>query len=174
MKEPVRVKGRVTLVLRDAKTGKIKRVETTENIVTNDGDLYYAQMGAGETPTNDFGAATSQINALDNTGAAPAKASNFSNIGSSVGSSNPAAFTSGYPKTNDGDADNTGAGTDVVSYAVNFGTAAANGTISRVAIHLTGATGTDPLLMYATLGASVTKTSSDTLKIFVNHTMNGV
>jgi len=32
----------------------------------------------------------------------------------------------------------------------------------------------DTPLMYATFGTSVNKTSADTLKVFVNHTFNGV
>lgn len=165
------VTGRVRAVKRNVFTGEITVYEA-DNIVTNDGDLYYAQMGAGETPTNDFGAASSEIVVLDGAGAAPGKASNWSNIGAAIGTGNPQAFDTNYPKTNDGDADNPSAATDTVTYLVSYATGEANGTIVRVAIHLTGASGTDPILMYAAL--AVTKTSADTLKVFVNHNMAGI
>ena len=167
-----------------AVTGKIVAVLRCEgeeiiipglNIVTNDGDTYYAQAGnPNDTPTNDFGGANGRIVVLDNTGAAPAKTSNFSNIGAAVGTGNPKAFDTGYPKSNDNDTDNTGAAVDAITYRTSYTTSEANGTIDRLAIHLNGATGTDPILSYGAFAAQFTKASTDTLKVFNNHTMNGV
>ena len=145
------------------------------NIVTNDGDEYYAEAAnPNDTPTNNFGSATGRVVNLDATGAAPGKASNFSNIGAAVGSGNPKAFDGTYPKSDDGDADNTGALVDAVTYRTSYTTGESNGLITRIAIHLNAAAGTDPILMYAAYGAPFTKTSSDTLKSFVNHEMLGV
>lgn len=143
------------------------------NIVTDDGDTYYAKVGAQESPTPDFGAASSEIAVLDNSGAGPGKSSNFSNIGSPVGSGNPQAFDGSYPQSNDGDGDNPNAAIDTVTYLVSYATGEANGTIDRAAIHLTGASGTDALLMYGAF-SQFTKTSNDTLKVFINHNMLGV
>ena len=87
-----------------------------------------------------------------------------------------------YPLTDDQDTDNTGAGTDVVTYKFEWTTAQIN-TASGNAI--TGGCIVDKA---ATLGsaikilthwnfsspASFHKTSTDTLTLYVNHTMNGV
>lgn len=150
-----------------------KRLKLGHNIVTNDGDEYYAEVGGQETPTNDFGGANGRIVVLDNSGDAPGKASNFSNIGAAVGTGNPKAFDGTYPQSDDGDGDNPSAAVDTVTYLTSYTTAEANGTIDRAAIHLNGATGTDPILMYGAF-TQFTKTSNDTLKVFINHNMLGV
>ena len=50
-------KEQVILVLKDAATGKVlMRHECEPNIVTHEGDKYYAQRGAASTPTYTFNA----------------------------------------------------------------------------------------------------------------------
>ena len=44
----------VCIVKENQETGE-KTWLYTHNIVTNDGDLYYAQKAVGDTPTSDFG-----------------------------------------------------------------------------------------------------------------------
>ncbi len=80
-------------------------------------------------------------------------------------------FTSGYPKTNDtGDADNTGDGTDVVSYAVNYSAASWNDNdIEQGVIHDNASPVSSTKLLCSFSFTSFAKTASDTLKIFVNH-----
>ena len=136
------------------------------NIVTNDGDLYYAQRGAGETPTNTY---VGFRLGTDNT--TPTKTdTDVTTFLSGSGKNTDAT----YPKTNDGDSDNTGAGTDVVSWRVSYTTAEANGTgIEELAI-VDNITTPTTALTHALFAASFDKTSSDTLKVFVNHTINGV
>lgn len=165
------MRGRVTVVITRGETGETETIEAT-NVVSNAGDLYYAEMMAGETPTNDFGAVDSLIG-LGTAGDAPSKTSTYANITTKV-SGGEAAFTTAYPKTDDQDAANTGKGSSVVTYKATWaaGVATSNG-IDRVYIALDGATGTDPLLMYAVLN-SFNKGASDTLTLYVNHTPTGV
>lgn len=137
------------------------------NIVTDAGDIYYAQVAASESPTNAFG-----IGELASAGT-PGKAADRSAF--TVIGSTQKAHSATYPKTNDADADNTGAGTDVVtrlqSYAKGDFTAASitHGIVTNVT---PGAS--EPLLTGYAFAAGFAKTANDTLKVFQNHTMNGV
>lgn len=139
------------------------------NIVTNAGDIYYAQKAAGETPTNAFG-----VHELASAGT-PGKAadrSTFTMIGSTE-----KAHTSTYPKTNDGDADNTGAGTDIVTYLATYAkgdfTATGSNDVSHGIITNVTPGASEPILTGFAFAASFEKTSDDTLKVFVNHEMSG-
>jgi len=145
-----------------------------KNIVTNDGDLYYAQQ-AVETgsPTSDFGGSSGRME-LRTGSATPAKAHVYSDVTTPVTASRK-AIDNTYPLVNDSDSDNTGAGTDVVTWRTSWTTSDFNATaIIGGCIHVGGASpasGTK-LLTHFSL-TSFNKTSSDTLKIFVNHTFNG-
>jgi len=150
-------------------SGKIK-VYKSHNIVTNAGDVYYAQRAASESVTNAFG-----IMELGTAGDAPAKASIRSNVTAVVAVSQK-AHDGTYPLTNDPDPDNPDTvGTDVVTYRVSYTVAEANDTdIDRVIItNVTPAAG-EALLSYGVFSAPFTKTGAQTLKVFVNHTFNGV
>ena len=140
------------------------------NIVTNDGDLYYAQQAVGETPTDDFDAAAAG-NRLGTSNTAPTKTDTDVTTVDAAGNH---AHDATYPKTNDGDGDNTGAGTDIVTWRFSYLTSEGNITgIQEGAIVDNRTTPTAALTHYL-FAASFNKTSSDTLKIFVNHQMNGV
>lgn len=140
------------------------------NIVTNAGDLYYAQLGASEATTNAFGIL--ELNSAGTPGKA-ADRSGFTAIGSTqkvhdVGGG-------GYPQTDDGDADNTGAGTDIVSYLTSYTKADFNASgISHGLITNTGPAAGEPILTGYAFAAPFTKTADDTLKVFTNHEMLGV
>lgn len=150
--------------------GSSREVFATKNIITDSGDQYYAELGAGETPTN-FGTPFMSLTTAQN---APSKTSDFSDL-TTIVASGTLAIDGGYPQTNDSDADNPGTvGIDIITWRRSWGTSQANGTIIGEGIHQSGASGTDPLLNHAAFGASITKTSSDTLKTFVNHRANGV
>lgn len=146
------------------------------NLVGDEGDKYYAQRAASESPTNTF------ANLYLSTAAwspSPAKNTDTDDLASVIAGSSKAA-TATYPKTNDGDADNTGAGVDVVTWAFSYTKADFNATgIQSGAIAASGLTswgagsGVDPVLTAFSL-TSFDKTANDTLKVFVNHTMNGV
>ncbi len=44
--DKIGIKGKIVAVLMNPVTGEVLEVHETENIVTNDGDLYYAERGA--------------------------------------------------------------------------------------------------------------------------------
>jgi hypothetical protein len=147
------------------------------NIVTDMGDRYYAQRAVSETPTDTF--ARLYLSAVNWDGGHPAKGSVTDNIASVIAGTEKAA-TGTYPKTADADADNTGAGVDVVTWAFSYTKADFNaatieaGALAAAAVTSWGAgAGVNNLLTAFDL-TTFAKTANDTLKVFVNHTMNGV
>lgn len=181
--EKSKIRGEVVVVLTDERTGD-KRVHRSKNIVTDAGDLYYAERAAllttgtpiSPVPTNftDANGVPDMIMELyENDGAAPAKGNDRSDMGTLITGSGQ-AMDSGYPKVNDADADNTGAGADIVTYRVSYAKGDANGDIADVVLTNPSPGASEPLLMHAEFSPAFTKTSNDTLKVFVNHQMNGV
>ena len=163
----------ICIVKENQETGE-KTWLYTHNIVTNDGDLFYAQQAVAETPTTDFDGSNSRME-LRTGSATPAKTDTYQQVTTPVTSSRK-AIDSGYPKTNDNDSDNTGAGTDIVTWRTSWTTSDFNATgIVGGCIQVGGgspASGTKLLTHYSI--TSFDKTASDTLKIFVNHTFTGV
>ncbi len=154
----------VVAVLKNEETGEIKAIPGA-NIVTNDGDQYYAEAITG-TPSWTVGGMR-----LGTGTTSPIKTD--TDVTTFLSGSGK-AIDSGYPTTNDSDTDNTGAGVDVVTWRVSYTTSEANGTgIAELAIVDDIATPTKALC-HALFAATLDKTSSDTLKVFVNHTVNGV
>ena len=155
------------------------------NLVTNDGDIYYAKKAAGETPaTNEnFGASAC---VLQNPSSADtiAKTDTYGSVNNPITTSGVVrGLTATYPKTNDGDSDNTGASADAISYRFDWATnqidTSSGNPITGGAIYDVGQTspvsGTKILTHWNfTSPATFHKTSTDTLKLFVNHTFNGV
>ncbi len=137
------------------------------NIVTNDGDLHYAERMANESVTNVF-----TTHELASAGT-PGKTANRSNV--TVIGSTQKVQASGYPKTNDGDADNTGAGTDIVSNLGSYAKADFNAAsiTHGIITNPTPAASEVCLTVYA-FAAGFGKTADDTLKVFVNHEALGV
>lgn len=152
-----------------------KRLHVASNIITNDGDLYYAQKVTGASPTDTFAnlyLSTAAWNATH-----PKKASTAGDLASTAISGSSKAATGGYPKQNDTDTDNTGAGTTVVTWLFSYAKADFNATsIISGAIAASGVTfgsGSSHILTGFSL-TSFDKSANDTLKVFVNHTMLGV
>ncbi len=144
-----------------------KRLIGARNIVTDAGDLYYAQLGAEEASTNAFGVHEMQ------TAGTPGKTADRSNFTAIASSEKAHAAT--YPKTNDGDGDNTGAGTDIVTYLVSYLKADFNdAAISHGIITNITPGASEPILTGYAFAAPFGKTADDTLKVFVNHEMLGV
>ena len=140
------------------------------NIVTNDGDQYYAQMACGESPTDDFDGASGGLR-LGSGSTSPSKTDTD---GRTFLSGSGHALDATYEKTNDGDSDNTGAGVDVVTWRFSYLTSEGNvNSIAEGAI-VDDRTTPTAALSHFLFAASFNKTNSDTLKVFVNHTMNGV
>jgi hypothetical protein len=174
------IHGNVLLILKDAATGRVEKTVFAENKVTNDGLEYYAESGTNSVPTYTFWAGklalASSYQTLEASGGATAT---LNMLIFTSGTSGIRNFDSGYPKTNDTDSDNTGAGVRVATYRRTYSTSQANFTIKALGICRNGAT-TNPaasatlrkILNYLTLATAerITKTSSQTLKVFVNHT----
>ncbi len=163
--ENLKFKENVLAVL--VKNGKKKTIRA-KNIIGNAGDIYYAQMCSGETPTNAF------VNAVLGTGSTAAtKNDDYDNM-TPISESNKAP-SSGYPKTNDDDGDNTDAGVDIITWKYEWSgadfsdTAIREGTIT-IASPTTGS----PILTRWVWDASFGKDADTTLKLFVNHAANGV
>ena len=163
----------ICIVKENSETGQ-KSWLYAKNIVTNDGDLYYAQKSVGGTPTTDFGGSDGRME-LRTGSATPAKAHVYSDVTTPVTASRKAK-DSGYPKTAEDDSDNTGAGADIVTWRTSWTTSDFNATaIIGGCFHVGGpcpASGSKVLTHFSI--TSFNKTASDTLKIFVNHTFNGV
>ena len=151
----------------------IKEFDYTHNLVTNDDEIFYAKQGAGETPaTNEnFQSGRFELGTTAYTEAETDTFTNFDVSGTSKISGSRQTFTSGYPKTNDtGDADNTGDAVDAVSYAVNYSAASFSDTdIEQGCIHDNASPVSATKLLSVFSFTSFAKTSSDTLKVFVNH-----
>jgi len=182
--DEIGVKGTVVAVLTRGDTGE-KETHVINNIVTNDGDLYYAERAAllttgtpiSPVPTDftDANGVPDMIMELyDGASDAPAKGNDRSNLTGLVTDSDQ-AMDAGYPKVNDADADNTGAGVDIVTYLVSYAKAdAISATIADVILTNPSPGASENLIMHAEFSAAFAKTANDTLKVFVNHQMNGV
>src|SRR5690606_35956890 len=113
----IKARGKVTAILRNIHTGE-ERVYETHNIITNAGDVYYAQRAAGESPTNAFD--TMWLGIADSS-SAPDKGNDSDDLDFIANSAK--TVKSGYPKTDDDDPDHTGAGTNVVTWTFEWGAA---------------------------------------------------
>ena len=147
------------------------------NIVGDDGDIFYAKQAAAEAQAAEEDFFNGNF-VLQNPGVqdTPAKTDTFGNITTPILASLKAfVATPNYPLTNDADGDNTGAGVNVTTYLVNYTTGDfnANG-INGGAIldDLTTPATSAKLLTHFSITA-FNKTASDTLKMFVNHSMVG-
>jgi hypothetical protein len=139
------------------------------NIVTNEGDKYYAQRAAGETPTNNF----NTMYLGNGTQPTWTKTSNYGTLAGAI-SGSAKTVASGYPKTNDTDPDNTGGGVDVVTWKFSWAKADFSATgINQAVISVASASSSSPILTGFNMTA-FDKTSNDTLTIFVNHSFEGV
>jgi hypothetical protein len=149
--------------------GDVELIELV-NIVTDQGDRYYAEMAMGQTPTVNFKAAGSGLRLGTGTGTPHKDHTDVTTF--LAGSAH--AIKSGYPKTNDNDGDNTGAGVDIASWIYEYLTSEGNGAdIAEGAIADDRTTPT-ALVSHFLFAAPFTKTSADTLKVIINHQFNGV
>jgi len=160
--------GRVIAIKRNIHTGQTIKIHGV-NIVTNSGDLFYAQKAMGETPTIAYN--TSGGLHLGTSTTTPTKSHTDVLTEDTAGRH---TIKSTYPKTTDPDTDNTGSGTDIATWTYEYLTTEGNiVNIAEGAIvnSLTSATACLTRFLFAAL---FTKTSADTLKVIVNHQFNGV
>ncbi len=167
LKELLGIEADAFVVLTNHETGEI-RIIPGRNLVTNEGDKWYAQSACGETPTNTF----ANLYLATAGPATPAKDDDYSDF--TVAGGSEKAKTAGYPKTNDDDTDNTGAGVDIVSWKYEYSTSDGPFTaITHSFIAAASASGTDPILNSYKWAASWDKDSSTSAKVFANHEMLG-
>lgn len=144
------------------------------NIVTNNGDIYYATKAVGGTPTDNYGGSNGRMELADGVQTI-AKTDQYGQVNSPIVASRQ-AIDATYPDVNDTDADNTGAGVNIVTWRVSWTKSSfTDNTIQGGCIH-DGAgspTATTNLLTHFSV-TSFAKTINDTLKGFVNHEMLGV
>ena len=170
-KERVTIGGEVIAIVRDEKTGILKGVYRTHNIVGDAGDEYYAEAGAqkgGESVTNDF----SEMEL--GTAGTPGKTATTSSF--TLIASTAKAVKATYPKTNDtGDADNTGDAVDAVTWTFEWaGADFNNAAITHAWIVVNGHGAGAPILTgLAFTGGAFAKGATDTLKVIINHTFLG-
>ena len=172
-------KNNIFVVLENRKSGK-KRFWYGSNLVTNDGDIYYAKKGAGETPATDENFLQGKC-ILQNPGSSPAVAKDdaWAEFAAQTPiSASIDALEGGFPKANDLSGDNDGKNPDAVTYkyywdTTNNWTGIFGGCIVDAANY--AALGADDkLLTHWAFAAAFAKTDNDTLTLYVNHTMNGV
>jgi len=162
-----------------------REVYEGHNAITTYGLTYYAQKAAGESITNsatspDFtNTSTTQATWTDGT-VAIAVGNDYGDISADVvQDSNPAdtsvTINGSYPQTDDGDTDNPGTpGPTVVTYKFNW-PSGANTDFSGakdIVVHHSGATGAGhELLCHAEVDAAgISKGTSDSLTLYINHT----
>ena len=169
--EVVQITGKVIIILSDPATGKKLSGFEISNIITNAGDLFYAQRANQEVPSNLFHAGGLILGIAGNV---PSKTSLYSDITSIV----PNSFKNlepGYPKRNDQDPSNTGANVDSITYKFKYLSNEANSAnINRLAITVQNPMGASQLLMYTVLGAPIIKNNGIVLTVFINHNFNGI
>ncbi len=157
------------VVIKRSREGKLLDFVFGKNIVTSTGDIYYAQRGANESPTNAY----QDLYLASNGPATPAKTDNRANF-TDIASTNKTK-SANYPRTSDPDTDNTGNGANVCSWLFSY--AAGDGNWSGIGwAYLTkNAPGaSESLLCSIKFGANWAKDSNTSAKVFVNHGANGV
>lgn len=161
-------------------SGFKKQYFYTHNIVTVDGNAFYAKQGGGLTPAVTFLDANNRCE-LQNPASAPTPANTdvYSNVSNPITASRK-AITATYPLVSDPDADNTGAGGTILSWdyswlTTDFNTASANN-IYGGCVHDAGGSPVSgsKLLTHWAFATSFEKLATDKLKIFVNHQFLGV
>lgn len=166
VRKKLEIGGQVLAIVTDERTGRC-RVHKTHNIVTDAGDIWYAQKGASETPTNAF----TQMEL--GTAGTPGKAATTSSF--TLIASTAKTVKATYPKTADADTDNTGDSADTVTWTFEWAAADFNnGAITHGWIVVAGHGAGAAILTGFAFAASFAKAATDTLKVIVNHTVNGV
>lgn len=147
-----------------------KYLHPASNIVTGAGDTWYAEKACGQVPTNAFNRhamASARTGAWTKTGTT----SQYGNATVIAGSSQANDAT--YPRTADPDTDNTGAGTNIVTHRVSYTAASFNGTIVAGIFHDSAQVVAASPLLTGYDFTSFSKAATDTLKVFVNHSVVG-
>ncbi len=161
----IKMSGNCIAVLSNIKTGS-KELFFAENLVTNGGDQYYAEGGVGSPSV------AMQGMHLGSDPASGDVAKGDTDVNSYLASK---AIDATYPQTSDGDTDNTSGAVDTVTWRVSFTAGEANvNSISEVAVvNSIGDGNPTAAICHAVFGTPFSKTSDDTLKVFINHNFLG-
>ena len=163
-KEKLILAGEVIVVRENMITGEKKRF-VTRNLITNDGDIFYAHKAFG----SDYW--TPGFFRMGSDPASADVAKSDTDVNSFLATTNQ-AIDGGYPKADDDDADNVSS-LDILTWRCSYGTGAANvNSISEIAI-CDSSTSPSKALCHAVFATPFAKTSDDTLKVFVNHEFLG-
>lgn len=167
----VAIEGTIIAIKENVYNGvKLKMV--SHNLVTNDGDLYYAKMAVGGSPSRDFDNSTAGIHlGYGTTGGGDKTDTGVNN--ETTGGTMRMALQAGYPKANDTEANNTGKGTDIVTWYYYWTTTQGNSTKINEGAIVDSLTGAAAALTHFDFGSTFDKTASDTLQVFVNHEFLG-
>ena len=164
MRENMLLAGEVIAVRINRKTGQVDRF-TGKNLVTNDGDQYYAEAVVNSESFPVLGMR------LGSDPASADVAKTDTDVNSFLTGSNQ-DIDAGYPMTDDTDGDNVSSN-DILTWRVSYGSSAANvNSISEVSL-VDSHVAPNNAICHAVFATPFNKTSDDTLKVFVNHEFLG-
>jgi hypothetical protein len=162
--EKVGIRGTVVAIHENGETGE-KTKMVFKNIVCTAGSKYYSMSAVGEEPTNDFAGANAGVRLGTGT---TTPAVTDTDVKTYVTDS-AKAKSAGYPKTNDTDANNTGAGVNVVTWKYYWAADDFTGDgVAEIAV-VDNTTTPTACLMHALFPSTFNQNSTDTLTVFVNH-----
>jgi len=157
----------------------IKEFDYTHNLVTNDGEIFYAIQGAGETPAvcEQF-CMSDAVFAMGSANMVEAETDTYGTFSAVCG--NPIAcsqkaYTACFPLTDCMCADNMCVSTQVISYSVCYTTGDFNDCDIEHGVIFDDTTPACATKLLSTFSFTLfAKTACDTLKVFVNHTFENV
>ena len=145
-----------------------KRLVLAHNLVTDAGDLHYAELIGQETPTNAFGV-------MELATATPTQGKTDVRSAYTIQAGSEKAFSSGYPKRNDTDTGNTGKAVDAFTYKTEYVPADGAWTGLQGGIITNASPGAgEALLTGFDFASTLAKDASTALTVWVNHGILGV
>ncbi len=155
----------ITIVISD-KNGNIKNIAKGKNIVTDDGDIAYAQLVVSEATNFD-----TPFIRLGTSGSAVTKSD--TDVNTFITDSD-LALDVGFPQRDNSDPGNIDGGVDVITWKFSYALGDLDTTgIAEGAIVNNGTTPTSALNHFL-FAAPFDVASTDQLTVYVNHTFNGI
>lgn len=158
--------------------GKVRKQWKQHNLITSVGEEYYALRAASDTETipNTYftNGATRVFDGVaelyQNSGVAPAKTGNRSNVGGTLIAGTAKAPESGYPRTNDPNTANPGRGVKVITYHFQWqATEAVSTNVTTIVITNPSPGATENLFIWTNFAENFAKQSGEVLDVWVNH-----
>jgi hypothetical protein len=145
-----------------------KRMLAAHNLVSDDGELHYAQLINQDVPTNAFGV-TELASAVPGVPASTDDRSDYTIIATSE-----KAHSATYPKINDTDTDNSGKGADVYTFKNEWTAGDGNWADIDGGIITNATPGATEAILTGFTITNFAKDSSTALNLWVNHAPTGV